>query len=79
MKRAQVNDMVGKRYEVNDNGDLNIYYIKIFETISARITTHFEREACSRGKTNKYFYHKRKWNKEVISNIKTGTKQIFAI
>ena len=45
MKRAQVNDMVGKRYEVNDNGDLNIYYIKIFETISARITTHFERES----------------------------------
>ena len=32
MKRAQVNNMVGKRYEVNDNGDLNISY-KIFETI----------------------------------------------
>ena len=79
MKRAQVNDMVGKRYEVNDNGDLNIYYIKIFETISARITTHFEREACSRGKTNKCFYHKRKCNKEVTSTTKTGTKQIFAI
>ena len=59
-------------YEVNDNGDLNISYKNIWNT-------HFEREACSRGKTNKYFYHKRKWNKEVTSNIKTGTKQIFAI
>ena len=29
MKRAQVNDMVGKRYEVNDNGDLNISYKNI--------------------------------------------------
>ena len=29
MKRALVNDMVGKRYEVNDNGDLNISYKKI--------------------------------------------------
>ena len=30
MKRAQVNDMVGKRYEVNDNGDLNISYKNIW-------------------------------------------------
>ena len=29
MKRAQVNDMVDKRYEVNDNGDLNISYKNI--------------------------------------------------
>ena len=29
MKRAQVNDMVGKRYEVNHNGDLNISYRNI--------------------------------------------------
>ena len=29
MKRAQVNDMVGKRYEVNDNGVLNISYKNI--------------------------------------------------
>ena len=58
-KRAQVNDMVGKRYEVNDMV-ISIYHIKIFETIPARITTHFKRVACSRGKTNKYFYHKRK-------------------
>ena len=29
MKRAQVNDMVGKRYELNHNGDLNISHKNI--------------------------------------------------
>ena len=65
MKSAQVNDMVGKRYEVND--------------MVIKLKLHLKkREVCSRRKTNKYFYHKRKCNKEVTSNIKTGTKQIFA-
>ena len=40
---------------------------------------HFQRQVCSRRKTNTYNYHKRKWNKKVTSNSKTGTKQIFTI
>ena len=47
------------------------------DTIPSRITTYFQREVCSRRKTNTYNYHKRKWNKKVTSNSKTGTKQTF--
>ena len=53
-----------------------IMKIKI-ETIPSRITTYFQREVCSRRKTNTDDYHKRKWNKKVTSKSKTGTKQIF--
>ena len=49
------------------------------DTIPTRITTYFQREVCSRRKTNTYYYHKRKWNKKVTSNSKTGTKQTFTI
>ena len=49
------------------------------DTIPTRITTQFQREVCSRRKTNTYYYHKRKWNKKVTSNSKTGTKQTFTI
>ena len=52
--------------------------IKI-ETIPTRITNYFQREVCSRRKTDTYYYHKRKWNKKVTSNSKTGKKQIFTI
>ena len=67
--------MVGKWYAC----DLNMLYKNIWNYIPARITTRIKRADCSRRKTNKYFYHKRKWNKEVTSNIKTGKKQIFNI
>ena len=52
--------------------------IKI-ETIPTRITNYFQKEVCSRRKTDTYYYHQRKWNKKVTSNSKTETKQIFTI
>ena len=58
--------------------DMVIMKIKI-KTIPSRITTYFQREVCSRRKTNTYYYRKRKWNKKVNSNSKTGTKQTFTI
>ena len=58
--------------------DMVVMKIKI-ETIPTRTTTYFQRELCSRTKTDTYYYHKRKWKKKVNSNSKTGTKQVFTI
>ena len=40
---------------------------------------YFQRKLCSRTKTDTYYYHKRKWNKKVNSNSKTGTQQLVTI
>ena len=58
--------------------DMVIMKIKI-ETIPTRTMTYFQRELCSRTETDTYYYNKRRWNKKVNSNSKTGTKQIFTI
>ena len=58
--------------------DMVVLKIKI-ETIPTRTTTYFQRELCSRTKTDTYYYHKRKWKKKVNSNSKTGTKRVFTI
>ena len=40
---------------------------------------YFQRKLWSRTKTDTFYYHKRKWNKKVNSNSKTGTQQIVTI
>ena len=57
--------------------DMVIMKITI-ETIPTRTTTYFQGEVCSRRKTDTYNY-KRKWNKKVTSDSKTGKEQIFTI
>ena len=57
---------------LNDNYKV-LMKIKI-DTIPLPTRTYFQREVCSRRKTNTYYYHKRKWNKKVTSNRKNRNK-----
>ena len=58
--------------------DMVIIKIKM-ETTPTRTRTYFQTEVCSTRKTDTYYYYKRKWNKKVISNSKTGRKQVFTL